>query len=62
MKFGDFFVVPESKQEDSFIDDEIKFLLKVSFREREQIKSIEEYKKLVEQRYDQWLNRNVSFG
>ena len=62
MKFGDFFIVPESQQEDTFIDEEIKYLLKISFREREKIKSTDEYQKLVEQRYNAWLEKNLSYG
>jgi len=54
MRVGDFYIVPESKEEDDFIDSELNFLLDLSLRGKETIKTKDEYGKIVLDRFNAW--------
>lgn len=58
MKIGDFYIVPESIEEDKFIDQEIDFLLDLSLRGHDYIKNKDEYGKIVLNRLNIWNKGN----
>jgi hypothetical protein len=58
MLIKDFYVVPENNVDEKFVDEEIGFLIDVSIRNRNSFKNNMEYKEVVEERYNSWLEKN----
>jgi hypothetical protein len=58
MLIKDFYVVPENNVDERFVDEEIGFLIDVSIRNRNSFKNDMEYKEVVEERYNSWLEKN----
>jgi hypothetical protein len=57
MLIKDFYVVPENNVDERFVDEEIGFLIDVSIRNRNSFKNDMEYKEVVEERYNSWLEK-----
>jgi len=55
MLIKNFYIIPENITEEKFADDNIKFLLKLFFRKIKEVKDEEEYKKVVTEKFKNWL-------
>ena len=62
MLIKEFYVIPENEIDELFIDEEMSFLIDISIKNRNAIDSIEEYKKLIENKYNAWAERTISYG
>jgi hypothetical protein len=62
MKIREFYVIPESKEDEVFIEQEMDFLLDVSLRRRREIQTKENYEDLILRRMGSWRSEAVSFG
>jgi len=62
MLIEDFYVIPENDIDEHFITDELSFLIDISIKRRQQIGTIDNYKKLVQNQYNTWANRAISYG
>lgn len=62
MKIKNFYIIPESRLDDQFIDEELDYLLEISLHRRNEIKTKEEYEKLVIQRFNSWQLKEISVG
>ena len=59
MKIDDFFVIPETDEEEKFVDEEIDFLLDVSIKKRDEIKDKTTYADLVRDCFNKWQNNEA---
>lgn len=62
MLIKEFYVIPENEIDELFIDEEMSFLIDVSIKNRSSINSVEDYKKLIENKYNAWTERTISYG
>ena len=62
MIYKDFCVRPENDLDEKFIEREIKFLIKVSILNQQEIKDAREYAKIVSDKYLIWLLKEATNG
>jgi hypothetical protein len=62
MIYRNFCVLPENDLDEKFIEQEIKFLIKVSILNQQEIKDAKEYAKIVSDRYSIWLLKEATNG
>jgi len=61
MQIKEFYIVPENKLDETFIDDEMSFLIDVSIRQRDKFTSVSEYIDKINNRYDLWLDKQDTY-
>ena len=54
MQIFQYYVVPESKIDEIFIEEEIKFLIKVCIRDYKLYTDFSEFKSIIKDRYSLW--------
>jgi hypothetical protein len=60
MKIKEFYVVPETKEEHQFVEEDIKFFLDISLRSDSEL-TIIKYEELIISRFNEWRINNGNF-
>ena len=62
MIYSNFFVVPESKLDEQFIEEEMTFLIANSIHKRSNFKDKYEYAETIKNYYNNWMLKDISIG